>query len=944
VLALLACILRRAPEPLPRAELAALLWPDRSTTHAKQSLRQALAELRGVLGESIITDSESVCMDPDACRFDITVFEEAVRLERWEEAAQVWGGDFLHGLDAVAGEAWVAWLLEERTRLRAQAATVFENLLAIAERRVVRRAAVGWAQMWCDVAPREERACGARIGALVHTGRPVDAAVCYESFVRRVHSESHATPSAEFTALRKTFAANQSAPVDKVVVRGALTLSGLAQLTVDARAVAEAATVIDPPIPSALLQVVSGVTSYDFRSSTQELVDHGILRLDDGGRFEYTSQANRDLIFRVIAGDRRLALQRTVAEKTQTPIPPSAPRASIRLPWPRLPVRPVTLLTGVAATVILVAGINWAARVATAGSVQLAAGSTVLLADYRDALDPGLADALNAAANVGLKQSRHVAVVTPEPSQPSTADQAAARARAVARREGITRIIAFDVRRTDSVLQVAARLIDGSSGQVLGEETVDTRRVRLVDDLDRLLRKVRVALGEAEQVVRDSSRPLRDVASPSIDALSAYAEGVSNWGNNRPEEAVSAWTRALERDSTFALAELALANDAFSRDDHAAGERWARRAVEHADRLDALDALRARHMVAMRDARFDEATMLAVEIARRAPSANAWLDVASVHFAAGRCNETVSALDQSLALDSANTRARLLLVACALEQGNAPLALRSLDIVGRSRDSALSSAQYSRYRGLALTRAGRLDEADSAFQNMLRSAARVDSASAWRWRAQLAMLRGRYAEALPALHEATRLYRRDGQPADLFSNLILETSAFIAIGGRTRASELIDEAYAVAASQGISAVGYFQLGHLMARIGRINGAREALRLASLRADTGLAADRWALRLLTASVLLVERDGVAALETIDVPNAPMVLRPYRLAIAADANALAGRPRRRNPRSGDGRNPHTGLPVDDLRPGFRRRVSGQGLFLFAHVESDSARARE
>ena len=893
VLALLACILRRAPEPVSRAELSLLLWPDRSTTHAKQSLRQALAELRAVLGDAILTDAEFVCMDPDSCRFDITVFEDAVRHERWEEAAQAWGGDFLNGLDSAAGEAWCAWLAAERTTLRAQAARVFKNLVAVAERREDRRGAADWAHKWCDVAPLDERACAARIGALVRIGRPVDAAVCYESFVRRVHSEAHATPSAEFQAVRQTFAANRAAPADNVVVRGNVTLSGLAQLTVDARAVAEAATVIDPPIASILLQSVSGVTSYDFRTSIKELVDHGILREVEAGKFEYTSVANRDLIFRVTSADRRLALQRTVAERTQTPMPAAAPRArTLTLGRPRkLPVRPLTFFAGMAGTVLLVAGLNWA-RAATAGSVELAPGSTVLLADFRDIDDPGLADAVNAAATVGLKQSRHVAVYTPESRQSATPDQAAASARAVARREGIPRIIALDVRRTDSVLQVAARLIDGSSGQVLGTETVDTRRARLVDDLDRLLHKVRVALGEAAEVVRDSSRPLREVTSPSIDALSAYAEGLIAWGANRPDDAVAAWTRALERDSTFALAELALANDAFGRDDHSTGERWARRAVEHADRLTVLDALRARQMVAMRDRRYDEASALATEIVRRAPSSEAWFDVASVQFAAGRCAETVAALDQSLALDSTNSRAQLLLVSCAIEQGNAGLALRSLEVVRRSQDSVLSDAQYARYRGVALARAGRLDAADSSFRRMLESAYGPDSAGAHRWNAQLAMLRGRYGEALPVLQESTRLYRRDGQPADLFSSLILETSAFIAIGGRTRASELMDEAYAVASARGISPVGYFQLGHLMARIGRINGAREALRVAMVRADTTNDADVWALRLLAASVHLAERNGVAALDSIAKPGAPAALDPYRLAIIADANALAG----------------------------------------------------
>jgi hypothetical protein len=63
--------------------------------------------------------------------------------------------------------------------------------------------------------------------------------------------------------------------------------------------------------------------------------------------------------------------------------------------------------------VLLVAGANWAVRVATAGAVELEAGSTVLLDNVRDTRDPALADAVNTAAALGLSQSRHVALYRP---------------------------------------------------------------------------------------------------------------------------------------------------------------------------------------------------------------------------------------------------------------------------------------------------------------------------------------------------------------------------------------------------------------------------------------------------------------------------------------------------------------------------------------------------
>ena len=256
ILALLACLLRRAPESVRRAELAALLWNDRNENYAKQSLRQALAELRPVLGDALIADSEAVLVDPDEIRLDAHAFENAVRLERWDEAAQLWGGDFLHGLDALAGETWSTWLAAERTQLRQAAATVFAALHNAATRRDDRKPAMEWAQKWCDVAPFDEAACAARITALVRAGRPVDAAVAYENFVRRLHNEMHRAPSAEFEALKETFAAGRPAPTDKVLVRGAVTISGLTQLGGDARDVAEAAAVIGVSADTATLQSV----------------------------------------------------------------------------------------------------------------------------------------------------------------------------------------------------------------------------------------------------------------------------------------------------------------------------------------------------------------------------------------------------------------------------------------------------------------------------------------------------------------------------------------------------------------------------------------------------------------------------------------------------------------------------------------------------------------
>ncbi len=899
ILALLACLLRRAPDPVRRSELTHLLWRDRSENHAKQSLRQALAELRPIFGEALLADGDSVLIDPEACSLDARAFEEAVRLERWEDAARHWGGDFLVGLDSLGGEPWTRWLAEERLKLRHSAVAAFRELHASSDRHDDRKAAMEWSIKWCEVAPLDEDAFAARIGSLVRAGRPVDAAVCYEGFVRRLHNDSHAAPSEKFEALKETFAAGRPAPADTVVVRGTVTLSGLSQLGVDARAVAEAAAVIDGTADEATLKAVSHITSFSFTHAIDELVQHGILAAAGEGKWEFTSSANRDRVFGVISADRRINLQRAIAARLGPPVDAN------RSPLPRRPspvrqssgtrIRPQAVAAASVGAVLLVVAANWAARVTTASAVELKAGSTVLLDHVRATSDRELAGAVNTAATLGLSQSRHVALYKPsEVSRDTVAGAShAERIRALARRERIPRIIALDITGTDSALRVAARLIDGSSGEVLGEESVDTRRAQLVDDLDRLLRRVRVTLGESEEIVRDSSRLLREVGSASIEALSAYADGLEAWSADRTGQARAAWTRALQRDSAFALAELALANDAFTREDVREGDRWVRRAITHASRLTALDVLRARQMIALRDGRLDEASKLAEQAARRSPSSQAWFDVAMAHVAADRCADAIKAFERALAADSAHSPSRLGIADCAISQGNTALALKQVDAAWRIDSTSMRPADYALHRGRALVRAGQYNDADSVFRTMFDGAS-TDSAAAYRWLAQSLMMRGRYGEALPMLQSATRMMRQVGDVQALFDNTVIEATAYVAIGGRTRASELIDEAVWLAASRPVSASGYFQLGHLMARIGRLNGSREMLRHASIKTPQDVAANAWAVRLLTASLQLAERTPADALGTLDKPNAPIDLEPFRLAVVADANMMVGKP--------------------------------------------------
>ena len=167
-------------------------------------------------------------------------------------------------------------------------------------------------------------------------------------------------------------------------MRGAVTISGLTQLGLDARAVAEAAAVIGGATDTATLQEISRVTSVSFKFAMAELVKHGIMQSGGDGRWEFASTGSRDQVLAVVSKHRRLNLEQAVAARFGTPV--DAKRTATPTKRPVIDkstrkrfVRASSVLAAGVVAVLLFAGGRWVAGLATANAVELAPGSTVLL-------------------------------------------------------------------------------------------------------------------------------------------------------------------------------------------------------------------------------------------------------------------------------------------------------------------------------------------------------------------------------------------------------------------------------------------------------------------------------------------------------------------------------------------------------------------------------------
>ena len=200
-LALLTYLARRSPQSISRTELATLFWGERGEERARQSLRQALLELKQALGDQIDIDAESVRLAPSAVELDIVSFERDLADGRVQEAAQRWTGDFLEGADDIGGDGFLRWIENERVALRQQLRAALTRLIGDAELRGDWNSAAAWAQRWAAALPFEEEPHRRLIETLRMGGRSAEALKAHGAYLTRVRASRDIEPSEEFLQL-----------------------------------------------------------------------------------------------------------------------------------------------------------------------------------------------------------------------------------------------------------------------------------------------------------------------------------------------------------------------------------------------------------------------------------------------------------------------------------------------------------------------------------------------------------------------------------------------------------------------------------------------------------------------------------------------------------------------------------------------------------------------
>jgi DNA-binding SARP family transcriptional activator len=178
------------------------LWPDETTAKGRGNLSRELHNLAQILPDCWELERQSVAFVPSPdVAIDVYNFQRLEKQERWLEAAELLGGEFLEGLQLDGNLEFENWLLGERERWRGRAEVVLARVIEGQTLRGRYADALGHTRRLLQLAPWNEDAHRQAMRLLAWTGQRGAALRQFEACKEALWEELGVEPAAETAVL-----------------------------------------------------------------------------------------------------------------------------------------------------------------------------------------------------------------------------------------------------------------------------------------------------------------------------------------------------------------------------------------------------------------------------------------------------------------------------------------------------------------------------------------------------------------------------------------------------------------------------------------------------------------------------------------------------------------------------------------------------------------------
>ena len=187
---------------LARDQVAAVFWPESSSTNARNALRQTLSFVRGCLGEHSVASIGTHGLEVAASvSCDAVEFEALLDRDKKEQALKLYRGEFLPGFHVAGSIGFSHWLDVRRAHLNQRAAKAAWDLSAEAETQADFSAAAFWGKRALSHSPFSESEVQRLLRMLDRVGDYSGALRAYNGLEKSLHAEFGAKPSTETARL-----------------------------------------------------------------------------------------------------------------------------------------------------------------------------------------------------------------------------------------------------------------------------------------------------------------------------------------------------------------------------------------------------------------------------------------------------------------------------------------------------------------------------------------------------------------------------------------------------------------------------------------------------------------------------------------------------------------------------------------------------------------------
>lgn len=247
-----------------------------------------------------------------------------------------------------------------------------------------------------------------------------------------------------------------------------------------------------------------------------------------------------------------------------------------------------------AGILLIVSGLIW---LHSRSSVTLSANDTVVLADFDNQTgDSAFTDGLNTALQVALEQTPYMNILRTDKihealgvlhlrgDEPVTTDIAAL----VCKQTNSRTVISSSLRDEGNLFHVTLQAADCKTGHMVARAQMDAEnRKGVIRALGKAAFVLRKQLGEPKNLLAQFQKPLEDATSSSPEAVHFLALAYRSHLAGNYHDALLNYEKALEEDSSLALARAGQASANLAIGEDAIGRAGTQKAFELRDRLTA---------------------------------------------------------------------------------------------------------------------------------------------------------------------------------------------------------------------------------------------------------------------------------------------------------------------------------------------------------------------